>query len=1011
MPDNEKQFEADIEKFLISQEGGWTKSNDAGYRAAIDKGLDIDTLITFVKQTQPKQWLKFTKICGSFPEEKFYKALQKAVEDNGMLSVLRNGFTAKSTTPFRVCFFKPESSLNQEAAEHYRQNVCQCIRQWHYSTQNNNSVDMMLAINGIPVVAIELKNQLTHQSVGHAKKQWMYDRDPKELPFRFNSRVLVYFAVDLYEAVMTTQLNGAKTYFLPFNQGSNGAGRDGGAGNPQSHDGSYVTSYLWQDVLQKDSLMDIIQKFINLEVNTEKVTQANGKEVTKTTKRLIFPRFHQMDVVRKLVADVKKHGPGKDYLIQHSAGSGKSNSIAWVTYRLSSLHDADNKPVFNSVFVLTDRLILNQQLIDTISSFEHQTGLVATIGEGKTSQDLKEAIHNGKRVIICNIQKFPVIYKQIGGTQGKSFAIIVDEAHSSQSGKSADTVKIGLGDLTSALKEQAELEDKAEAAKIDELDALTQELVRQGKHANLSFLAFTATPKPQTLDRFGVEYIDGSKHPFHEYSMRQAIEEGFIMDVLENYTTYKNCWRIVKNTPDNPEVLASKAVGAIRRYQELHPYALGQKAEIIIETFRDRTRKAINGKGKMMVVTSSRLAAVRYYEAIHKYIESQHYNDIAVFIAFSGTVNDNGTDYTEPGINRDKRGNSVAETQLRSVFHGEGDILIVAEKYQTGFDEPLLHTMIVDKRLANVKAVQTLSRLNRTCPGKDSTYILDFVNSADDIREAFRPYYRESVLSQEYDIDNLYEVRKNCSEFGIYTGEDVEKVSSIKFGGKAKDDSLQGKITNALKSVVDVYKGLNNEKKREFRALIRSFIKQYRYIAQITRLFDAQLHKEYVLCSYLEPLLPRDEKENFDLGDQVKLEYWKLMQTYDGTIQLGDDAVIMAPPGPTPGPTPEEEKTPLDEIIKNINEKYKGEFTPADQVVAEILTNKLMTNETLRSQARQDNYKVFETQFANAFTTAAQDAYTENTQAFTSLFQKEDKFHAVMSSVGQVLYRLFRAGA
>ncbi len=1010
MPDNEKQFESDIEAFLISEQGGWTRATDAGYRAHAAKGLDLDTLVSFVRATQPKAWGRFERQCNSDASEKFYREFNKAVEQDGMLAVLRHGFAYRNI-PFRVCYFRPESSLNEDAARHYARNVCQCIRQWHYSPNNGNSVDMMLAVNGIPIVAVELKNQLTHQSVDNARKQWMFDRDPAEIPFRLNSRVLVFFAADLYEVCMTTRLNKAKTIFLPFNQGSNGAGRDGGAGNPQSKDGSYVTAYFWRDVLQKDSMLDILQKFMNLEVREEKVRQANGREITKVTRKLIFPRFHQMDVVRKLVADVRSRGTGHDYLIQHSAGSGKSNSIAWTAYRLASLHDEGNAPVFTSIIILTDRLVLNQQLINTITGFEHQPGLVATIGDGLTSQALKQAILDGKRIIICNIQKFPVIYKELGGTEGRKFAVIVDEAHSSQSGHSAETVKIGLGDPAAALREYAELEERAEAAKLDELDALTQELIRQGRHDNLSFFAFTATPKAQTLERFGVEAPDGSYRPFHEYSMRQAIEEGFILNVLENYTTYANCWRIVKNTRDNPEVLASKAISAIRRYKEFHAYPLAQKAEIIVETFRDRTRKAIGGKGKMMVVTASRLAAVCYREAILHYIREQNYTDIAVFTAFSGTVNKDGTEYAEAGMNADRAGNSVSESQLRSVFHAEGDILIVAEKYQTGFDEPLLHTMIVDKRLRSVKAVQTLSRLNRTCPGKDSTFILDFVNTADDIREAFKPYYRETVLDHEYDVDTLYDTRQKCRDFGVYTDGEIEKVAGIKFGGTHSDDSIQGRITNALKPAVDVYKGLDGEKQGSFRALLRSFVKQYRYVAQITRLFDAPLHKEYVLCSYLEPLLPRQDTEDFELGDKVRLEYWKLIRTHEGAIELGDEESVISPPDPTPGARPEEPKTPLEQIVQTLNERYKGEFTEADRVIAEVLTNRLMQNDTLRQQARQDSYRVFESQFANVFGVAAQDAYTEHTEAFTSLFEKKEKFDGFMQAIGQVLYHQFRAEA
>ena len=434
---------------------------------------------------------------------------------------------------------------------------------------------------------------------------------------------------------MTTELKGADTYFLPFNQGSNGAGNDGGAGNPQAKDDDYVTSYIWENVLQKDSLLDIIQKFISFEVKTEK---KDGKNVTK--KRLIFPRFHQLDVVRKLVADVRENGSGHNYLIQHSAGSGKSNSIAWTAYRLASLHNDANEPIFTSVVIVTDRRNLDAQLQETITGFDHTLGSVCAIDEKISSKDLRDALNAGKRVIVTTLQKFPVIYEEVDDTTDKRFAIIVDEAHSSQTGTSALKLKTALADVSDALKEYAELEGKAEEELLDDNERLVKEMISHGKHKNLSFFAFTATPKGQTLEMFGTEWNDGSFHPYHVYSMRQAIEEGFILDVLQNYTTYKTCYQIAKNTKDNPDVPQSKALKVIKQYEELHPYNIQQKAAIIVETFRNVTKQKIKGKGKMMVVTSSRLAAVRYYHEIKRYLEANGYNDVEILAAFSGSIKD-----------------------------------------------------------------------------------------------------------------------------------------------------------------------------------------------------------------------------------------------------------------------------------------------------------------------------------------------------------------------------------
>ena len=867
MAENEKQFESNIEDFLISPDGGYEKATDAGYTASSDTALDIHTLVGFVKATQPIMWQRFEKQCNSDPYRKFYKCFEDAVQMDGLLSVMRHGFKHRGMD-FKVCYFKPESTLNDVAVKRYEQNVCQCIRQWHYSQQNNNSVDMMLAINGIPVVAIELKNQLTGQTVDNAKLQWQYDRDQREPAFWLNHRILAYFAVDLYEAWMTTELKGTDTYFLPFNQGSNGAGNDGGAGNPQAEDDNYVTSYIWENVLQKDSLLDIIQKFISFEVKTEK---KDGKNVTK--KRLIFPRFHQLDVVRKLIADVRENGSGNNYLIQHSAGSGKSNSIAWTAYRLASLHNDTNEPVFTSVVIVTDRRNLDAQLQETITGFDHMFGSVCAIDEKKSSKDLRDALNAGKRIIVTTLQKFPVIYEEVDDTTDKRFAIIVDEAHSSQTGSSAIKLKAALADVSDALKEYAELEGKAEDELLDDNDRLVREMIAHGRHKNLSFFAFTATPKGATLEMFGTEWNDGSYHPFHVYSMRQAIEEGFILDVLQNYTTYRTCYQIAKNTKDNPDVPQSKALKTIKKYEELHPYNIQQKSAIIVETFRNVTKQKIKGKGKMMVVTSSRLAAVRYYHEIKNYLESNGYNDVEILAAFSGSIKDpddkRDIEWTESKLN------GVNESQTKQIFHDEGNILIVAEKYQTGFDEPLLHTMIVDKKLRGVKAVQTLSRLNRTHPDKQDTFILDFVNSKEDILKAFQPFYQETLLAQEINTDLIYKTQKMLREFKIYDDSDIENVNKIYFDeDKRKANKIQAAITNALLPIQRKYNDLNQEQRYQFRKLCRTFVKWYEYITQIVRMFDKQMHDEYIFCSYLAKVVPADPKIPFDLGDRVKLKYY-----------------------------------------------------------------------------------------------------------------------------------------
>ncbi len=1011
MLETEKMFENKIEGYLVSENGGWEKANDSGYCNHDYRGMSLDvvTLTDFIKSTQPLAWRRFERMCTIDPVRQFYKAFDSAVQQVGLVDVLRHGFKHRGVQ-FSVCFFAPESTLNTLAVENYKKNVCQCIRQWHYSESNNNTVDMMLALNGIPIVAIELKNQLTGQCIDDAKKQWMYNRDPKEPCFGQNKRILAYFAVDLYNAAVATVLDRDKTPFLPFDQGSNGAGNDGGAGNPQTSDGDYVTSYLWKEVWQKDKLLDIIQKFINVQKEEIKTKNADGSQRIDTRTKLIFPRYHQLDVVRKLVSHVREYGPGHNYLIQHSAGSGKSNSIAWTAYRMASLHNANNESIFDSVIIVTDRRVLDQQLQATVSSFDHTLGTVVTIDEKKSSQDLKNAINDGKRIIVTTLQKFPVIYDQVKDTTGKHFAIIVDEAHSSQTGQSAMKLKTALADVHDALKEYAEIEGKAEE-EVDRKDIFVQEMLSQGRHKNLSFFAFTATPKSKTFEIFGEAYPDGSFHPFHIYSMKQAIEEGFILDVLANYVTYKMCYQIASNTPDNPDVPTSKAIKTIKRYEELHPHNLEQKAAIIVETFRDVTKKKIGGKGKMMVVTASRLAAIRYYHTIKKYLRDNNYDDVEIMIAFSGALKDpddpEGKEYTESNMNVDSNGNPVRESQTKAVFHDEGDVLIVAEKYQTGFDEPLLHTMIVDKELRDVKAVQTLSRLNRTYPGKEDTYILDFVNPVERIKEAFQKFYRETSLDEEINFDLIYTTQRILHEYGVYSQADIDKVTNIYIDEDSRSsNATQARISNALLPVAQKYNKLNQDQRYQFRREVRNLVKWYNYISQITRMFDKDLHHEYIFCSYLAKLLPGDPSIEFKLENRVKLEYYQLAKTFEGAIELEDQSGSWARTNPKKASAKKEKLSPLDEIIQKINEEYMGEFTDADRVIVDDLFNRMKKDQNVQKAAQTDDMQVYHRSvFPGIFDEVAMAAYAENTEAYIQLFQDAKKYYAVQSALADKLYR------
>ena len=986
----EKRFEQDIETFMLSIEGGYTKTTDT-YDA--NCGLYVDTLIKFIQNTQPKEWARFENANKVNPINKFIQAFNLACDEYGLLHILRYGFKHRGIT-FRVCYFKPESNLNQVAMANYEANIINCNRQWYYSSDCKNSVDMVLVVNGIPVFAFELKNQYTGQTVDNAKRQWMYDRDPREICFQFNKRILTYFCIDHLEVWMATKLAGKETLFLPFNQGSNGAGNDGGKGNPANPDG-YPTAYLWEQVFQKDSMMDILQRFIHL-----------NKKDNKKKHSIIFPRYHQLDVVRKLIADVSKNGSGKNYLIQHSAGSGKSNSIAWTTYRLASLHDKNSKPIFSSVIVITDRTVLDAQLQATISSFDHTVGAVETIGEGKNSKDLRDAINNGIRIIVTTLQKFPVIYQEVDKKKGRNFAIIVDEAHSSQTGSSALKLKTALADTEAALREYAEIEGKAEE-ELDPDDKLLQEMINHGKHKNLSFFAFTATPKDKTLEIFGTEHDDGSFHPFHIYSMRQAIEEGFILDVLQNYMTYKTCFEIANSTPDNPEVPASKASKVIKNFQQLHPYNISQKAKIIVETFRETTKEKIGGNGKMMVVTSSRLAAVRYYHEVKRYIEQMRYNDIDILVAFSGAVKDEDEEYTEAKLNVRKDGSHISENQTKAEFHDNFNVLIVAEKYQTGFDEPLLHTMIVDKKLKGVKAVQTLSRLNRTCNGKYDTFILDFINTKEDIIEAFQPFYQETYLEHEVNVDLIYQVQNSLRGFAIYSDTEISAFCKEYFQTKGQNERAMGRMTSILKPIADRYNAKTTDEKYQFRRDIRKFVKWYGYISQVVRMFDKELHQEFIFCSYLIKLLPAEKVEMIDIESKLKLEFYKLQKTFEGAITLEEKKGSYAG-GDSVGAKGENKKTPLDEIIEKINEKYKGLFSDADRVLIVSLQDKLMKDDKLKKIVKTTEPKIFNDIFPNIFNNVAQESYKQSQEAYTSLFQDVTKYNTIMQVLADYVYTQMR---
>lgn len=973
----ERNFEEAIENYLIT-EGGYEK----GIPEHLNKtsALDEDTFINFIKTTQPTEWEKHTRNYPNNPEQALLRRFQEEVSATNILQVLRHGFKDRGVK-FYPCYFKPETTMNPEHNKRYSQNILHCTRQMKFSLLDERSIDIVLLLNGIPVVSMELKNQFTGQDVSNAISQYKFDRATKDKMFEFKQRVLVHFAVDLYDVYMTTRLQGTSTYFLPFNQGSNGAGNVGGKGNPQIED-DYLTSYLWKRVLKKDSLMEILQKYMHLKV--EDIKDKNGK-ITGKKETMIFPRYHQLDVVTKLLEDVKENGSGKNYLIQHSAGSGKSNSIAWLAHRLQSLHDKNDEVIFNSVIVVTDRKILDSQLQDTIYQFDHIDGVVRPITKG--SESLKTALNDGAKIIITTLQKFPYIYQDVQAT-GKRYAVIVDEAHSSQSGTAAKKLKVALGDTEEVLEQYAREEAEEESKMEDYEDNLVKELSTHGMHKNISFFAFTATPKNKTLQLFGEKQKNGTYRPFHIYSMRQAIEEGFILDVLQNYTIYRQYYKIAKKIEGDPEYDKAKGARAVSRFESLHPHNIAQKTAIIIEHFREVTKNKIDGKAKAMVVTASRLHAVRYLFEFRRYIQEHNYTDLDVLVAFSGSIEDEGQEWTEEKINKTKDGEVIKENQLKKYFHDEFDMLIVAEKYQTGFDEPLLHTMFVDKKLNGVKAVQTLSRLNRTMRGKEDTFVLDFANTQEEIQRSFQPYYEATVLEDETDPNLIYTLKRQLDDFHVYQEREVEEFAKKFYQKTIPTLSILSPI---LKPAVERYEALEDKQKDEFKSLIHGFNRSYSFITQICRMFDKDMQKLYVFTKYLTKLLPKNNSEKINLEDALLLEYYKLQKTAEGNITLEKtEGVVPGIKGGAGLGSKEKEKGSLSEILDKFNKKFGTTFTEQDKVLAQLKAD-MMKNEQMANSAKSGDKTAFKTLYDKQFNDIAINRYEENDSFFKGLFENADK--------------------
>lgn len=909
--------------------------------------MDRELVLRFVQSTQAEAWKKLSEHYTSSAEATFFTHLEKSLKARGLLDVLRQGIKIVPGIKFQLCYFRPASGLEPKRVEEYEANVLSVCDEVEYSTKNGNRIDVVLFLNGLPVVTIETKNVMTGTTFRHAERQYRNDRSPAGEPLlTFKRGALVHFALDQDNASMTTRLANGKTRFLPFNRG-----RDGGAGNPDVAN-EFRVAYLYgkglwgQPIFSRDVLIDIIGQFMNLE--------KNGKSEV-----LIFPRFQQLDAVRRMIRHAQDNGSGHNYLIQHSAGSGKSNTIGWLAHQAINLHSADDAQVFDTAIIVTDRVVLDRQLQETVGQFEQTTGVVKKI-DG-TSKQLKAAIAKGARIIVTTIQKFSTEHlKAISGQGARSFAVIVDEAHSSQSGKSAQA-------MTDALTREA-----SSSEDIEEIIAEYQK--SRGPQSNISFFAFTATPRNVTLERFGVTGEDGLPHPFHLYSMRQAIEEGFILDVLQNYMTYKAYYQLEKAIEEDPELSGRRGQQRVARFAALHPTAIGQKVEIIVEHFRRHVMRELGGEAKAMIVTQSREHALRYYLGLKAYIGNQKYNDLRALVAFSGELEVDGISYTESELN------GFAETELPGRFDGympdgtaypeKYQLLIVAEKYQTGFDQPKLCAMYIDRKLAGLQAVQTLSRLNRTRPGKSETYVLDFRNTIEDIQTAFRPYFEVTSLEAMSDPNQVYELEGRLFKFGYLDREEIERFSESYFRGRltgADRSRLEGLVREAVgRFIADEDDG----RQEEFRQLVKSFMRFYNFVAQVVRLGDTSLEKLFAYASWLNRLLPNREipPEIEVTNDMLRLQAFRAEQKEQGSASLspGDKEALRAISEFGAKPYSEDEQKELSEIVRSFNDRHGTDFTEADFIRYEPTYRETLDDdmtEMLRNNAPDVVYSAFSQAF------------------------------------------------
>jgi type I restriction enzyme R subunit len=992
---NERMFEDAIEAWLLKN-GDYQRSLPSNFDR--DLGLDTAELFAFIGETQPKEWEALLGRYGgdaNAAQRGFATRLAKEIDNRGTVDVLRRGAIDLGIA-IQLAFFKPASRMTPALQGLYDCNRVTLTRQLAYEPESQKTIDLALLVNGIPTATAELKNPLTGQTVEHAIEQYRTDRDPRNVTLA--RRALVHFAVDPERVAMTTKLAGATTGFLPFNRG-----HDEGAGNPPNPEG-HRTAYLWEQVWTRDAWMDILARFIHIE------RPAKGSAAAKrAAQKVIFPRFHQWNAVLALEAQARADGPGSDYLIEHSAGSGKSNTIAWTAHRLSTLHGADDEQVFDKIVVITDRVVLDKQLQEVIYQFEQTRGVVVRID--KDSNQLADALASERaRVIVTTLQKFPFVIEKIRKLPKRRYAVIVDEAHSSQTGETAKDLRLALGAGDEHELTVAETQDAGFIAEaIDPVEeALARAVGARGPQRNLSFFAFTATPKARTLGLFGtLNPATGKYEPFHLYSMRQAIEEGFILDVLANYTTYKTYWRIEKTVAEDPTYEAPKARRAIARFVSLHPTNLAQKAEIIVEHFRAHTSMKIAGKAKAMVVTSSRLHAVRYKQAIDAYIEKQSYSDLAALVAFSGRVIDEREmAYTEAQMNK-------FPTKETAERFGEDDyqVLIVAEKFQTGFDQPLLHTMYVDKVLTGLAAVQTLSRLNRIHPPeKEDTFVLDFRNEAEEIAKAFAPYYGRTVAPPS-DPNVLFDTRRRLDDYDVLRAEEMQAAVVQLLAPKSPRG--HGKVYALLDPAVERFNALGEEDQLAFKDALNSFVRIYSFLSQIVGFGDSSLERDYVYSRALAALL-RDSAtvERLDLGEEVELTHLRNERTFAGSLQLdGGEGEVTTLFGEGAGREHDSQLEHLSEIVDELNERFGTNLGERDQLLFDQFEQGWINDSKVIARAQVNTIENFRLAFEELFMRTVIERMDDNEAIFKRILDDDEFREALMNLYAERVYKKARGRA